>query len=120
MISCQYQQKNEFDIVGNLNNYAKIIKGRKIDDISKICTKNGFNSILEWSDSLQNIALLNSISNTFSSKRIVFTQPNNLTYRLEIEPFKRKFSGESTGEITLIIEKGKLKINSYKGGFVIN
>lgn len=120
VISCQNQQKTEFDLVRNLNNYAKIIDSRKGDDISKICTKKGFNSILEWSDSLRDVQLLKSITNTFSSKRIVFSQPNNFTYRLETEPFKRKVVGESVGEITLILKNGKLKIDSYSGGYVVN
>lgn len=119
VLSCQNKQKIEFDLVSNLNKYAKTIKSRQVSETSKICTKKGFNSIMEWSDSLKNQELLNAISRTFASNSIVYSQPNDSTYNLGIEPLKNQFYGQSTGEITLIMVNNELKIDSYRGGSII-
>lgn len=118
--SCNHKtQDNKKNIFSDLREYSLIIKSKDVDNISKICTKQGLNKLLEWSDSLKNDEIVNSIFNTFEAKNIVFTQPKPNTFCLETEPFKNKSYGEGTGEITLILVKGKLKIDYYNGGIAL-
>ena len=116
--SCSNKPKEKY-VFSDLKDYSLIIKSKNLQKISKICSKQGLNKLIEWSDSLKNDEIINSISNTFSTKNIVFTQPKPNTFSLETEPFKNKIHGDRTGEITLILVKGKLKIDFYQGGIVM-
>jgi hypothetical protein len=108
-------QTNEISILKEANEIAKVLQTRDLKKISKVCTEQGFKSILDWTDSLNNDKLFTVIINKLSSRKMEYSMSNSGTYNINIK-VEEMNDGNNVGEITIVVKNGKAKIDSYSGG----
>jgi len=119
-VSCvNTSDEPKVDLVGTLNEYSKIIESRDLDQFRSICTPNGFDSMMDWTDSLRRDKIVNEITATFSQKSIVFSQSNDSVFNVSTSQLERPLTGGRIGRVVLKSIQGQLKIDAYEGGFSV-
>jgi hypothetical protein len=109
----------QLDVVDTLNSYSKIIASRDLDQLHSICTPNGFDSMMDWTDSLRKDKIVDEITTTFSQKRILYSQSNDSVFMVSTSQYERPLPGGSIGRVMLKSIRGQLKIDAYEGGFSV-
>lgn len=109
----------EINIIAKANKIARVLKSKDQQKISTVCTKQGFNSLLDWTDSLKNDKLLNVITTKLASNTFAYSIASNQHYRISIEPEEMN-DGNHVGDITLIIRHNKALLEQYAGGVLMD
>lgn len=108
-------EEPKVDLVGTLNSYSKIIASRDLDQLATICTPNGFNSMMDFTDSLRRDKVVNKIVSTFGQEKILFSQTNDSTFEVSTLQSERPLPGGSSGLIVLKFTQNQFKIDAYLG-----
>ena len=108
-------EEPKVDLVGTLNSYSKIIASRDLDQLATICTPNGFNSMMDFTDSLRRDKVVNKIVSTFGQEKILFSQTNDSTFEVSTLQSERPLPGGSSGLIVLKFTQNQFKIEAYLG-----
>lgn len=117
--SSSRSQNNEINIIKEANEIAIVLKTKDLNKISKVCTSQGLTSILDWTDSLKNEKLVTVIINKLSSNTLVYSISKNGSYRIGIDEDDMN-DGDNVGDITIVIQNGKARIDGYMGGISIH
>lgn len=115
--SCTNSHSNskEINIIEKANEIATVLKSKELQKISKVCIKQGFNSLLDWTDTLRNEKLLDVLTTKLASNTFAYSISTNQHYRISIEPEEMK-DGNHVGDITIVIQHGKALLDQYAGG----
>ena len=115
-ISCvNSSDEQTIDLVSTLNEYSKIIESRDLDQLRSICTPNGFDSMMDWTDSLRKDKVVDEIATIFSQQSILFSQPNDSTFEVSTLQSERPLPGQSSGLIIIKLVQNRFKIDAYLG-----
>ncbi|MFN5786512.1 MAG: hypothetical protein ACK46O_09165 [Flavobacteriia bacterium] len=112
-------QNNEINIIKEANEIAIVLKTKDLNKISKVCTEQGLISILDWTDSLKNEKLMTVIIDKLSSNTLVYSISQDGSYRIGIDE-KDMNDGNNVGDITIVIQNGKARIDEYMGGISVH
>lgn len=117
--SSSRSQTDEFSIVEKANDIAIVLKTRDLNKISKVCTEQGFASLMDWTDSLKNDKLLTVITDKLASNEFIYSTDNDKIYTIHINEKEMK-DGDNVGDIVIIRLNGKAFIDRYWGGTSIH
>jgi hypothetical protein len=112
-------QNNVININKEANQIAIVLKKKDLNKISKVCTEKGLTSILDWTDSLKNEKLMTVIINKLSSNTLVYSISQDGSYRIGIEE-KNMNDGNNVGDIIIVIQNGKARVDEYMEGISIH
>lgn len=112
-------QTDEFSIVEKANDIASVLKTRDLNKISKVCTEQGYASLMDWTDSLKNDKLLTVITDKLASNEFIYSTDNDKIYTIHINEEEMK-DGDNVGDIVIIRLNGKAFIDRYWGGTSIH
>jgi hypothetical protein len=111
IFSCNSNSNN--DLYTHIDNISKEIQSNEFSRIKKVCTKNGYKSILNWSDSLDNKHFFEKLVRSLSFRPLSFHLIGEVTFEVFLYdeyPFIR-----TSGILTIIIIDKNVKIEKYEG-----
>jgi hypothetical protein len=113
LTACQ----EEIPLHNRISHYPGMLQSRNIEQVSRICTPQGLDKVLEWTDSLRNEKLILFWTDNISEATYTYTHPDDSTFRLMLSD--RSGLTHDSGEIVIRIQNGKALIDDYMGGYTI-
>lgn len=118
IVSCSNSSNESIDLVSELRIIGKELNSYDSKRILKVCTKNGFDSLLDWSDSLRDEKFIINLSENLVNDRITFVPLKDSVYQITI--YNLIEDQTTTGGCDIKFINGVAKIDKFQGSTSIN
>lgn len=106
---------NNIDFVTSLQGYGDIIASKDTNSIKEICTSNGYSSIMDWTDSLQNTRVIDLVVLNLNDTLIQYSIMNDSTLKLDLLEWEHSMR-KNRGALDFVISNNQLFIDQFWGG----